>query len=175
MERVEQVIMFCDIANFMRLSTALGERMAEFVQAFYETAGEPIVRHGGRILKYIGDSILSAFPRGGEREAVQCAIDSRRGFADLLKRYSVDEGAKLGAAISSGTVTRGLFGHGSLKLDDLMGEAVAHASILTRFGGITITEKVRDAVAGRFSTEELPPVPLKWKNETLRAWAVVEG
>jgi class 3 adenylate cyclase len=37
------VILFCDISGFMRLAASLGGRLPEFVQEFYETAGDAIV------------------------------------------------------------------------------------------------------------------------------------
>ena len=173
MENVELVVLFCDISNFMRLSAALKERAPEFMQSFYESAGDCIVRRGGSIIKYIGDAILCVFPRGAEEDALRCAIDMRSGLTSLLRRYSVDEGAQLEAAIDSGSVTRGRFGHRSLLTDDVMGETVARASVLNRHRGIVVSRAVRDALPRSFRTEELPPLPMKWRSDSLEAWRVL--
>jgi class 3 adenylate cyclase len=174
MERVCRVVMFCDISGFMRLATVLGDRMPGFVQEFYEMVGDAVVGLGGRLVKYIGDSVLSVFSSGREIEAVRCAQRMQGGFLELLGRHAPGADARLEAAISSGEVTEGVYGHGSLRLFDVMGEPVAHASVLSRFPGIKVTAKVRDAVGGELRMEERPPVPLKWGGDPLRVWIVSE-
>jgi adenylate cyclase len=172
MEKRRRVILFCDISGFMRLAASLGSRMPAFVQAFYEMAGGALVGLGGRIVKYIGDGVLGVFPDGREPEAVQCALRMRAGFKDLLGRHAPGDGAELEVAISSGEVVEGVYGHESLRLHDVMGEAVAHAAVLNRIPGITVSREVRDAVRAKYRTKELPAVPLKWRNDPLEAWQV---
>ena len=174
MQKMQQVILFCDIRNFMRIAQALKERLADFMQAFYVTAGDSVVEHGGRILKYIGDSLLCVFPADSVKDAVQCGRTMRRDFSTLLRRFSLGEGADLGVSISAGEVMRGLIGHDSLRLDDVFGDPVAHAALVLHFGGITLTKEAWDAVKDELQTEELPPTPLKWQAEPLRAWKIVE-
>ena len=175
MQKVSLVVLFCDISDFLGLSVGLGERMPEFVQQYYEVAGDAVVSCGGSILKYIGDAVLCVFPTGREKEAVRCALRMRGAFAGLLRSYSVREGSQLGVAVSSGEVTRGVFGHQSLRLDDIMGDIVMHAAILNRIPGIKVTDKVREAVMTEFTTTELPSMPMKGKPGTLRAWSVQES
>ena len=174
MEKVRRVVMFCDISGFMRLAVSLGDRMPGFVQEFYEMAGDAVVDGGGRLVKYIGDSVLCVFPGGREPDAVRCARRMRGDFVRLLGRYAPDGVARLEVAISSGEVTEGIFGHDSLRLYDVMGEAVAHAAVLNRLPGIKVTGDVRDAVGSVFRTTEMPAVPLKWSREQLQAWIVQE-
>jgi class 3 adenylate cyclase len=171
-KKVSLVVLFCDIRGFMRLSVTLGERAPAFVQEFYEKAGAVVVDCGGTILKYIGDAMLCVFPRGRENEAVRCAVLMRDAFAALVERHVPAPVAELGAAVSSGEVTRGLFGHKSLRVDDVMGETVAHAAVLNRLPGIKVTDPVRKALGPEFHAEELPPLSLKWTSENLRAWEV---
>ncbi len=172
MKKVSLVVLFCDIRGFMRLSVALGKRMPAFVQKFYEKAGTAVVDNGGSILKYIGDAMLCVFPRGRENEAVRCAVRMRKDFAALVESYEIVQVAELGAAVSSGEVTRGIFGHKSLRVDDVMGETVAHAAVLNRLPGIKVTDPVRRAIGPEFHAVELPPLSLKWSSENLRAWEV---
>jgi adenylate cyclase len=173
-EKVNRVVLFCDISGFMRLASSIGERMPAFVQEFYRMVGDAVVGGGGRIVKYIGDAVLVIFPGGGETEAVRCALRMRGGFTELLGRYASGDGARLEVAISSGEVVEGIFGHDSLRLYDIMGETVAHAAIINRFPGIIVTATVRDAAGGEFRMKEMPPVPPKWGGEPLRAWRVLE-
>jgi adenylate cyclase len=174
MEKVNRVILFCDISGFMRLASSIGERMPAFVQEFYRMVGDAAVVGGGRIVKYIGDAVLVVFPGGAESQAVRCAQRMRGGFAELLGRHAPGDGARLEVAISSGEVVEGIFGHDSLRLYDIMGEPVAHAAVMNRFPGIIVTAKVRDAAGGEFRMKEMPPVPPKWGGDPLRAWRVLE-
>ncbi len=174
MRRVQRVILFCDISGFMRLAGSLGERLPGFVQEFYATAGNAIVGCGGTLIKYIGDAILSVFPEGREADAVRCAIRMRQDFAMLVRTCAPGDTARLEAAISSGEVVQGTFGHPSLRLEDIMGEAVAHASVLNRIPGIVVTEAVKTALGGAFRIKELPPLPVKWGAKPLQAWQIVE-
>ncbi|MCX7030555.1 MAG: adenylate/guanylate cyclase domain-containing protein [Spirochaetes bacterium] len=174
MEKVRRAVLCCDISGFMRLAITLGDRMPGFVQEFYEMAGDAIVGLGGTLVKYIGDSILSVFPEGREIDAVQCALRMRGGFAALLGRYAPGDGAQLGVAISTGELVQGVFGHRSLRLEDVMGEIVANAFLLNRYPGIKVTGEVRNAIGAEVRTEELPAIPLKWRGDPLDAWAVLE-
>ncbi len=171
-ERVKLVVLFCDISGFMRLTRQLGERTSELVQEFYEKAGDAAVDNGGTILKYIGDAMLCVFPDGRERDAVRAAVRMRSDFAALLEGYASGTEAQLHAGISSGEVTRGVFGHRSLRLEDVMGETVAHAAALNRLPGITVTDRVREAIGAEFRAVELAPLPLTWSGGTLGAWEI---
>ena len=174
MEKVRRVVLFCDISGFMRLARSIGERMPAFVQEFYRMVGDAVVGGGGRIVKYIGDSVLFVFPGEGEIEAVRCALRMRGGFTELLGRLAPGDGARLEVAISSGEVVEGIFGHDSLRLYDVIGETVAHAAVMNRFPGIKVTGEIRDAAGGEFRMKEMTPVPLKWGGDPLRAWLVLE-
>ncbi len=174
MERVRRVVLFCDISGFMRLSGSLGSDMPGFLQAFYDLVGNAVVDHGGTLIKYLGDAVLSVFPEGREADAVRCAIRQRQEFVVLVRAYAPGDAARLEAAVSSGEVVQGTFGHPSLRTEDVMGDVVAHASVLNRVPGIVITDAVKDALGEIFSTRELPPQPVKWQSKPLQVWQIVE-
>ncbi len=174
MERVSLVVLFCDISGFMRLSGSLGGGMPGFLQAVYELVGNAVVERGGSLIKYIGDAVLGVFPDGRETDAVRCAIRMRQDFAALVRTHAPGNTAGLEAAISSGEVARGTFGHPSLRTEDVMGDAVAHAAVLNRIPGIVVTETVKNAIGGSFRTRELPPLPVKWGAKPILAWQIVE-
>jgi len=77
--------------------------------------------------------------------------------------------------MSAGEVEEGVYGHRSLRMYDVMGEAVAHAAVLNHVPGIVVTSEVRRALGAEFRTEKLPAIPLKWKADALEAWRVLEG
>jgi len=174
MQRVRRVILFCDVSGFMRLSGSLGAGMPGFLQALYELVGNAVVDRGGTLIKYLGDAVLGVFPEGREADAVRCAIRVRQDFAVLVRSHAPGAAAHLEAAISSGEVVQGTFGHPTLRTEDIMGEAVAHASVLNRFPGIVVTEAVKSALGGAFRMKELPPLPVKWEAKPLQVWQIVE-
>jgi adenylate cyclase len=174
MERARRVLLFCDISGFMRLSGSLGSSMPAFLQAFYEVVGDAVVERGGRLIKYLGDAVLGVFPEGREADAVRCAVRLRQDFVALLRAHAPGDAARLDAAISSGEVFQGTFGHASLRTEDIMGDAVAHAAVLNRVPGIVVTEAVMSALGGAFGTRALPPMPVKWSVTPLLAWQIIE-
>jgi class 3 adenylate cyclase len=174
MERVRRVVLFCDISGFMRLSGSLGSGMPGFLQAFYELVGNAVVDSGGTLVKYLGDAVLSVFPEGREGNAVRCAIRQRQDFTALVRAHAPGDAAHLEAAISSGEVSQGTFGHSSLRTEDIMGDVVAHASVLNRIPGIVVTEAVKNALGGTFRTKELPPLPVKWDAKPIQPWQIIE-
>jgi class 3 adenylate cyclase len=137
--------------------------------------GDEITARGGTIVKYIGDSVLATFPDGAERQAVAAALAMRRAMAALVARWGIEGDCDLEVAVSAGPVTRGLFGHRSLRTMDVLGGTVNEAAVLTRYRGVVVTGPVNEALAGEFRTEPLADFPLKWRGEPLRAWRLVEG
>jgi adenylate cyclase len=173
--RERRVVMFTDIRRFARLFQSGDPRLMDFIQEYYELSGDHIVRGGGQIIKYIGDSVLSLFPEGAEKEAVRCAVETESDFKALVEKHGLDPEVSLDAGISSGEVYIGVIGHRSLRHSDVFGETVNKAAILTRGEGVIIDEVVHRAAGGVFRTTKLPDVPLKWRPEPIRAWRVEGG
>ena len=94
---------------------------------------------------------------------------------EIPARWGIHFDCDLEVSVSAGPVTRGLFGHRSLRTLDVMGETVNEAAVLTRCRGVAVTGPVNAALGDAFRTEPLPDVPLKWRDEPLRAWRVLEG
>jgi class 3 adenylate cyclase len=174
MESGTRVVLFCDIHCFARLARALGDALPPFIQSFYELAGEVIVARGGRVLKYIGDSVLAVFPEGAEESAVRSALAMRAEFPRIVPPTAADIGAVLEVAVGSGPVWHGVVGHESLRMEDIFGETVNETAILSHTQGVAITEAVHRAIASRFRTERQPAVTPKWRQEPLEWWTVVE-
>jgi len=62
-------VLFADIRNFTTYSERLtSSETAELLNAYLETACAPIIRCGGRVMKFLGDGIMALFepPEGGE-------------------------------------------------------------------------------------------------------------
>jgi class 3 adenylate cyclase len=174
MENGTRVVLFCDIHCFSRVARALGDALPGFIQSFYQLVGDAVVSQGGRLLKYIGDSVLAVFPEGAEAAAVRSALAMRSGFPRIVPPLAAGIGTVLEVAIGCGPVWHGVFGHGSLRMEDVFGETVSETAILSHTQGIALTGAVRNAVAARFPTERQPDVTPKWRQEPLQWWRVIE-
>jgi adenylate cyclase len=112
---------FADLDKFTTLITVIGwEKTLALLQESFNSIGNLIVNHNGRIRKYLGDGILFTFadPRQAIRAAKEIA-QYRQSFDSHLLRYYV--------AIATGEVFVGELGHSSLKIEDIMGEPVIQA------------------------------------------------
>ncbi len=168
------VIMFMDIHNYSIAAITLGQSQYEFIQQVYETLGDIIVAYEGEILKYLGDGLLCVFPVALASEAVECAMKLRKAFAGVVRERNLPGDTELEVGISAGEVAIGVFGHESLRQKDVFGEQVNRAAMIGHHRGIAITESVYDVVKMRYETVQLPDFELKWQDEPLRVWEIVE-
>lgn len=175
MEKVNLVILFCDIHKFARLALGLGDRMPSFVQAYYDVVGDAVAANGGRLLKYMGDSVLAVFPAERTAAAVTSALLMRKEYARLARQSGTGVDSDLGIAIGWGPVIHGIFGHSSLRNEDVFGETVNETAMLLHARGVALSREAREAVGDRFPLEKLPDVALKWRQEPLEAWRVLEA
>lgn len=88
-EGIRAVIWFADLRGFSTLSDLLptGEVIA-ILNEFFDGIGTPIDRHGGQILKFIGDGLLAIFPLGDAafdhyvcRQALEAALEAHQAIA----------------------------------------------------------------------------------------------
>ena len=121
---------FADLTHYARMVEALGSEPAlDIVNEAFAAAGDAIVRHGGRIRKYIGDAILFTFdnPRSAAQAAIEIAGGFRRSIGPLLLRYRV--------GIATGEVLECEIGHASHRAQDIMGQIVNRAALLVKVAG----------------------------------------
>lgn len=167
------VVLFLDVHDFSRAAVRLGDRLGEFVQAFYDAMGEHVVQAHGTIVKYMGDAMLAVFADKAEAPAVRCALAMRSTFAGLVATWDLDPATELEVGITAGRVVRGTFGHRSLRIEDVFGEAVNTAAVIGHIRGVTVTGPVHARVKDAFVVTPLEPRKLKWAEEPLPVWAVV--
>jgi class 3 adenylate cyclase len=166
------VIVFVDVHDFSKAAVLLGDRLASFVQDFYQTLGECIVGAHGTIVKYMGDMIMSVFADKAEVAAVRCGLEMRNAMARLVEKWHLPPATELEVGIGAGRVDRGTFGHESLRTEDVFGEEVSVTAMICHHRGVAITESVRDRVKESFRLTPLGPHPLKWRSEPAKVWAV---
>lgn len=169
-----RVILFMDVHKFSIAFRALAENPHSFLQAMYEGLGDIIIEHKGEIVKYLGDAMPRVFPAGCENEAIECSLKLRRAFSGMVSRSGLPPDTELEVGIGSGEVVTGIFGHRSLRQRDVFGEEVNRVAMIGHHRGIAITERVYDEVKMGYATRQLPDVRLKWQDEPLRVWEVVE-
>ena len=67
-QKVEAGILFCDIRGFTALTQELGaEGIVPVVNCIFDVIGPTVQKHGGEILKFIGDAMLLVFPTDDSR------------------------------------------------------------------------------------------------------------
>jgi hypothetical protein len=60
---VRAAIMICDLRDFTRISDNWPrDDVIGLLNGYFDAMSEPIARHGGEILKFIGDGLLAIFP-----------------------------------------------------------------------------------------------------------------
>jgi adenylate cyclase len=86
-ERIEAVIMLADLRDFTNLSNRLpGDQVIGLLNSYFDCLVPPIARHGGEILKFIGDGLLAIFAVAGDpaaacEAALAAADEARAGIA----------------------------------------------------------------------------------------------
>lgn len=71
-EDVDAAIVICDLRQSSRLSEELPrDEYLELLNRFFEAVTNAMERHGGEVLKYVGDAVLAIFP-ADQGEAVAC-------------------------------------------------------------------------------------------------------
>jgi uncharacterized protein (DUF1330 family) len=173
--RRDLVVMFTDVHSFSVVGVELRTRLPEFMQVYFQRMGEEITRHGGLIIKYMGDSLLALFGNREEENAVACAVRMRREYQNLATMYGVTTETELEVGISSGEVLVGSVGHSSLVVRDIIGETVYEAGRLMHHRGIAVTGRVRRSLGERFTLSRLEDANVKWSESPLEVWEVVEA
>jgi adenylate cyclase len=109
----------------------------------FECQVPAIERHGGEVLKFIGDGLLAIFPFGaGETDGARCddaldaAVDASRALRDLNEARAArgDERLRVGTALHPGEIVYGNIGSAGRLDFTCIGSAVNLAS---RLEGLT--------------------------------------
>lgn len=141
----DQVVGFADLVRFTDLSARLDEKeLARLVARFDETVNDVVIRHGGRVVKMMGDGAMFAIT--DSKQAAQAALE----LSHAVARDDRLPGLRIGLA--KGPVLS--------KDGDLYGPVVNLASRLGAFGragAVNGNQEFRDAIAGdpRFTLRSL--------------------
>ena len=124
------LICFCDLFRFLDIV----RQMKDGLELFDVLNGMAvtIIRHingtKGRVIKFIGDSALIAFPEESVDEGVLQLLELRERVIAYFKELSID--VKMHVGLHFGEVVVGPFGEEPNKSIDLFGDSVNKASML---------------------------------------------
>ena len=156
-DRVERrlaAILAADVVGSSRLIEADEERALYAIQAVLsEDLIASAARHGGRLIKTIGDGALLEF--ASTVEAVTCAVEVQQAVADRAFAESEEHRVLLRVGVNVGDVVVGPDG-------DLFGDGVNVAARLEAIadpGGVCISSKVYDEIKGKL------PLPFQDRGE----------
>jgi len=119
LETIHAVLWYCDLRGFTNLSDTLPhDELIELLNEYFEAVGEPVIAHGGEILKFIGDALLAIFPldlelgRSGVDPALGAAAQALAMVRELNSRRASGgkRTIKLGIALHVGDVGYGNIG-----------------------------------------------------------------
>jgi adenylate cyclase len=119
-EEITAILWSSDLRSFTQLSDRLpGDRVIAILDAVFDAQATAIEKHGGEILKFIGDGLLAVFPipdEGAARQAAEQALAAAM-EAGLAVRRAVSEAlladappVRMVVALHFGTVIYGNIG-----------------------------------------------------------------
>ncbi len=93
-----RAILFTDLSGFTPMTEAMGDHAAAgIVDRFSELVRDAAARHGGQVLKQIGDEFMVVFSGAGP--TVACALDIERATSAEPNFSAVGSGAHLGPVL----------------------------------------------------------------------------
>ena len=144
---VSAVIMICDLRDFTRISDLWPrDDVIELLNGYFDALAEPIEKHGGEILKFMGDGLLAIFPLNNADAGPNliAAIREAQTALEELNTSNIDKGHEpfgYGIGVHVGDVMYGNIGSKSRLDFTVIGPAVNIASRLE-----TLTKTVRRQV-----------------------------
>ncbi len=155
----EFLVVFCDLTGFSRMSTAkTGMEIFDFLSSFYEKAGDAVESAGGKVVKFMGDAFLAAFPADRAEDGILALLGFKEGFDAMMSEAGVQSNLVVKAHF--GPAVSGMVGTRKDKRFDLFGGTVNTAAML-KSSGFAITpqafRKLGTAARKKFK-KHTPPV-----------------
>jgi len=131
LQEVEATVVVHDLKAFSALTVQLGPvELGLALSRYYEHVAQSVEPHGGRLVKFVGDAVMSVFlgptevdHRGNALAAIKTTLDAREAWlAENAKREMPVLDYAIG--IASGHVLAGDVGTSKLRNYDVLGEPV---------------------------------------------------
>ena len=179
---VSAAIMICDLRGFTQISDNWPrDDVIDLLNGYFDAMSEPIARHGGEILKFIGDGLLAIFPLDQPNACANLlnAVTEARQAMIALNEKNGETGTaplKYGIGVHVGDVMYGNIGS-STRLDfTVIGPAVNMASrleALTKQLGkpVLLSQAFSDLVKSEFDLERVGEYPVRGFNDPVELFA----
>jgi class 3 adenylate cyclase/predicted ATPase len=162
-ERRQLTLMFCDLVDYVGLSTRLDpEELSDVIGAYRSACLRPVKHYDGHVARYLGDGILIFFgyPIAHEDDAeraVRASLELIESVAKLNDTLDVDLKVRVG--IATGLVVVGdVSAEGVTETDAVTGEAVNLAARLQGLASpnsVVVSSLTRQLAAERFEYLDL--------------------
>jgi adenylate cyclase len=179
---VRAAIMICDLRGFTQISDNWPrDDVIDLLNGYFDAMSEPIARHGGEILKFIGDGLLAIFPLSEPNACanlLRAVAEARQAMIALNRKHNEAGRAPLnyGIGVHVGDVMYGNIGS-SARLDfTVIGPAVNMASrleALTKQLGknVLLSQAFAELVKGDFDLERVGEYPVRGFNAPVELFA----
>jgi adenylate cyclase len=179
---VRAAILICDLRDFTRISDSWPrDDVISLLNDYFDAISEPIARHGGEILKFMGDGLLAIFPLSQPSacaDLLNAVTEARQAMAALNERNreSGAEPLNFGIGVHVGDVMYGNIGSRARLDFTVIGPAVNMASrleALTKQLGrpVLLSRAFADLVAGDFDLERVGEYPVRGFSDPIELFA----
>lgn len=179
---VNAAILICDLRDFTRISDSWPrDDVIDLLNGYFDAMSEPIGRHGGEILKFIGDGLLAIFPLSQPSACanlLHAVAEARQAIQALNERNHETGRAPLnyGIGIHVGDVMYGNIGSRTRLDFTVIGPAVNMASrleALTKQLGRTVllSRAFADFVKNDFELERVGEHPVRGFSDPIELFA----
>jgi adenylate cyclase len=179
---VRAAIMICDLRDFTRISDNWPrDDVIDLLNGYFDAMSEPIARHGGEILKFIGDGLLAIFPLSQPSacaDLLHAVAEARQAMVALNETNSETgrEPLNYGIGVHVGDVMYGNIGSRTRLDFTVIGPAVNMASrleSLTKQLGRTVllSRAFADFVESEFDLERVGQYPVRGFNDPIELFA----
>lgn len=140
-QTVEAVLFYTDLRGFTAIAdTTPGRELIALLDECFECMAAPVARHGGEVLKFMGDGLLAAFAvrPAGRAEVCAAALDAATEALALIealngrRRVAGQQTAGLDLSLHIGAVQYGNVGTAARLDFTVIGPAVNEASRIER-------------------------------------------
>lgn len=179
---VRAAIMICDLRDFTKISDNWPrDDVIDLLNDYFDAMSEPIAKHGGEILKFIGDGLLAIFPLSQPdacANLLHAVTEARQAMAALNARNSATSRAPLnyGIGVHVGDVMYGNIGSMSRLDFTVIGPAVNMASrleALTKQVGkpVLLSRDFAEQVAREFELERIGKYEVRGFSDPIELFA----
>src|SRR6266571_3337310 len=179
---VRAAIMICDLRDFTGISDNWPrDDVIDLLNGYFDAMSEPIARHGGEILKFIGDGLLAIFPLSQPSACanlLHAVTEARQAMVALNEKNGETGRAPLnyGIGVHVGDVMYGNIGSRTRLDFTVIGPAVNMASrleTLTKQLGRTVllSRAFADFVESGFDLERVGEYPVRGFNDPIELFA----